>query len=607
MTFQPTLRMNQAEPLTWQQLDNNLQGLADAIVSGSGIVFNSFADMLSADLTKQTHIMTKSYYTGQNKGGGVFIKTSTTGTVGENNGGSYFHDTDGNKWVLQHNGNVSTDQFGFVADYDPDLDTGTDNSLKLLGIQNDDTINKVIGSAGKYYFGLIQNSVSSVFPAKAKFNRSIDIDWQGAEIFMGLTDENAANQSGCFIAFFDSYSAMRNFEFTHIGWDRSKALIGNRGIFPLIISSPTTSTKDIKGFELENVTVWRGQGLFTASAGKVSAGYNYQASGITLKGKMYGDEVYYGCSLFHSGNNITGKYTLKNFIRSFISYDASDVDLEIVCTGSNQATSAALLPYTTGDRPSRNIKIKGWYAEINGPISPTAEFEAGDLAEMDNWDIDVYVDTLGDNMTSINSIPMRLGAVSIANSVYQETGTYKVKQNCKFRIRTGRDVVVNNYFYLQTTSPNIKPIYVDARNFDVSSVKHQRMLWYTPNGLQIGHRGNLESDPLTFSLRDALDKKISPAGLFSDGNAMFTVSGVPTDNVFKKFWLRGSLTSDEKEVVQIYHEYESYVEGAYNPTIDFMTDVLGSDFVTVEASAGGNAEGRHIFTFRQLIGGSINS
>jgi hypothetical protein len=579
-------------------------------VAGDGQVTTaaSFGALIGAELSPYTVAVTQAYFAGGNgKGAGVYIKTTATGTPGDTNYGSYFYDADGFKWVLQHNGTVSIDQFGFVADYNTTTKTGTDNGVKMLAIAADETINKVLGVKGKYYMGVLTNSTSSVgYGHKGQFYRSIDIDWQGAELFIRLADENAANITSTFIVFFESYSSMRNYEFTHIDWDRTKASVGNRGVFPVVISSPISATKDVHGFEFENVLVHRGQGLFTASSGKITNGYNYQASGITLKGYCHGEEVYYGIALFHSGNKTKGKYSVHNFIRSYISYDASDVDLEIIATGDNQATSASLLPYATGDRPSKNLKIRGTYAMINGPISPTAEHEAGSAAVLDNWDIDVYVDTLGDNMNSINSIPFRLGSVQVSDSVYQETGTYGVKQNCRFRIRTGRSVIVNNYFYLQTTSPNLKPFFVDARNFDVSSVKHQRMPFYTPNGLQIGHRGDLQADPLTFSLKDVLDKDVSPGGLFAGGSALFTYSGVPANNVFKKFWMRGSLNSDGTEVVSIYQEYESFLAGTYNPTVTFSTDPLGSAAVTVQASAGGDVNGRHVFTLANLTGGSIN-
>lgn len=571
---------------------------------GSFTGYESFADIVASNQTADA-VLLKSYYAGQSKGGGIFIRTTETGTPNTNNGGSWFIDPTGAKWALLHNGTVSIHQFGFVADYDEVTKTGTDNGVKLIAISEDDSIRALIGDAGKYYMGVIANQTSGSTTSKAVFNRPMDIDWQGACLFSRLANEDSAGIAQVLVEFLDSYSSFRNCEFTHIDWDRTKASVGNRGIWAVGVGSRTTSTKNIHGFEFENILVHRGQGMVSIAAGKSSAGYNYSASGITLKGYIHGVEVYKGISLFYSGDKIKGKFTVDNFIRALITYDVSDIDLEFETYGDNQATSGSMVIYTTGDRPSRNIKIKGRFAEINGPVSPTAHHESGDLAEMDNWDIDVYIDKLGSNMSSINSVPFRLGAVSIVTGVYQETGTYTVKQNCKFRVRTGRDVVVNDYFYLQTTSPNIKPVYVDARNFDVSSIKNQGMLWCTPNGLQIGHRGNIQTTPLTFSLRDALDKKIAPGGLFSDGSALFSISSSVADNVFKKFWLRGSLTSTELEVVQVYNEYESYVVGTYNPTITMTTDPFGSEFVTVQASAGGNADGRHVFTFSQLTGSSI--
>ena len=122
MAFTPTLRLTKGSKLTWEEMDGNFQGLADAIASSGGgggeVVYSSFAAMVAADNSAYNKVSTKHYYADWETnptyptGAATYIKTGIIGTPAETDGGSYFHDTGGNKWVLLHGDGVLISQFG---------------------------------------------------------------------------------------------------------------------------------------------------------------------------------------------------------------------------------------------------------------------------------------------------------------------------------------------------------------------------------------------------------------------------------------------------------------------------------------------------------------
>jgi hypothetical protein len=78
-------------------------------------IVDSFADAIASDTIEEI-IFTKGYYTATpTVGSSTYVKTTTTGTVGETDGGSYFIGTDGFKWILLHNDSVTYTQFGADA------------------------------------------------------------------------------------------------------------------------------------------------------------------------------------------------------------------------------------------------------------------------------------------------------------------------------------------------------------------------------------------------------------------------------------------------------------------------------------------------------------
>ncbi len=102
----------------------NLNDFLQDVGSGSSAV-DSFALAVASTATGEI-ITTKGYYsTTPNVGASTYIKTTTTGTVGETDGGSYYHGPDGFKWVLLHGGSVGYTQFGADA-------TGTSDSWEAM-------------------------------------------------------------------------------------------------------------------------------------------------------------------------------------------------------------------------------------------------------------------------------------------------------------------------------------------------------------------------------------------------------------------------------------------------------------------------------------------
>ena len=74
--------------------------------------FDSFADAVSSTGTSKVRTTQGYYSTDLGVGASTYIKTTTTGTVGETDGGSYFIGTDGYRWELLHDGTVYIEQFG---------------------------------------------------------------------------------------------------------------------------------------------------------------------------------------------------------------------------------------------------------------------------------------------------------------------------------------------------------------------------------------------------------------------------------------------------------------------------------------------------------------
>lgn len=608
MAFQPTLRLTKGARLTFQEMDDNFQGLADAIVSGVGTTFDSFTEMVAADLTKQNLVHTKSYYDGQGKGAGTYLKTDETGTAGETNGGTYFHDSDGFKWVLRHNGTVSIDQFGFVADFVLTSDsgststaTGTDNSTKLQAMFDDANISKILGASGQYWFGIINAN-----QYKTTCSRPIEIDWSGAELFCAHVNPNAASISSTLIRFLNTDLVhMHSFEFTQINWNASLAAgAGGRGVNPYIFSQTTGAGVLNRGVRLGNYTVHKGQSLVGFASDTVAVD---RIEGVDLYGSIVGNSVYYGYNLFYSGHNIKGRIKIKEYIRAWILNDIVDADLELLQEGNLAiATSSSGLISNSANGLSafntERLKIKAKFDQINGPIRLSGPDAQGSNVNLSNINLDVFINDFGTNLDKVNGSAVILGSYD-GGGTYITTGTLTAKDNV-VKIRVGAPLdQCNNLFLAQTRTPNSERNLIDAQRFDVSSFQNELIHYRSPFGACIGHRGNLTTKSIEMSMKKFLDKTIGPDPFYVTVDAIVSESGTPANHRVQRWVLYGNINSDGTETILTATKVYEAGGGTYNPTLQFATSPTGSPFVTVNAASGGSANGRLTLLIRPASSG----
>jgi hypothetical protein len=556
--------------------------------------YESFSEMVTANPTTNVALL-KSYYADQNKGSGLFYKTTETGTPNTNNGGTWFVDSVGAKWKRLHNGTVSIHDFGFVADFVLTSDSGatstgdgTDNSNKLQSIFNDVEINELLGDTGKYWFGVVGvNQKKTVCP------RPIRIDWRNAELFCAHVDPTLPSITSTLIEFLNTdrvYHA--NFEFTQINFNALLAGgAGGRGVHPYVFAQTTGSGVFNRGVQVGNITVHKGQSIFTA--GSNDAGSS-RLEGVEFFGKLKGVSVYYGVSCFHSGYGLKGSIELQEYVRAWILTNVKDVDLHVA-----QTTSAAIATSSSGLIDSKgvgftqckNIHVKASFDQINGPVSLVTPIADGSVATISDCVLDIFVNDFGSNLNKINSSVVITGSYDTAGA-FLGTGTGTFTDN-EIKIRVGAPLdTVNNLYLSQTRTPNNLRNLIDAQRFDVSSFQNELIPFRTVRGAALGHRGNLSTKPLTLSMKTLLGKVIGPDPFQVHIDCYLSLAGEPLNFRMQRWVLIGAINSDGTETLYTSTKVYEAGTGVYNPAVTFTTSPTGSPNVTITASSGSNENGR---------------
>ena len=565
-------------------------------VAGDGQVTTaaSFGALIGAELSPYTVAVTQAYFAGGNgKGAGVYIKTSATGTPGDTNYGSYFYDADGFKWSLQHNGTVSIDQFGFVADFVLTSDsgatstgTGTDNSPKLQAMFDDAAIKKITGNTGQYWFGIV-----AVNEQKINCSRPIEIDWAGAELFCAHSDPNAGSISSMLIRFLNTdLVSMYSFEFTQINFD---ALLaggpGGRGVhgFGLVQNGGVGVLS--RGVSFGNYEIHKGQSVFLCASDTKAVD---RLENINLFGRVVGNSVYYGLNLFYSGHGFKGRMKIHEYIRAWIFNDVVDVDFDLIQEGNLAIpTSSAGLTNNNGDSAfkTERIKVKAVYDQIGGPLRISAPDAVGAAGNVSNCEFDIFVKDVT-NIDYVNGNIMILGAYD-SGGTYLTTGTMTAKDN-SVKLRVGQALdQMNNLFLAQTRTPNSERNLIDAQRFDVTSFQNELIHYRSPFGATIGHRGDITTKVIELSLKKVLNKTIGPDPFYVTADVILTKSGT-TDHYVQRWVLYGSVNSDGTETIRTATKVYEAGSGTYNPVLRFTTSPTGSPFVTIDSLAGGDADGR---------------
>jgi hypothetical protein len=349
-------------------------------------------------------------------------------------------------FVIKHQGVVNILAYGLVADGTKGAATGTDNSLAFQTLIADQSINKVTGSSGVFFFGEL--GLDEILATRT--TNKIDIDWGGAYLTVA-GDNSIVNTGMAFLRLSDVNGSMINFEFEDVNFNIETST--GRGVMPFQIYNEFANTE---GYSCGHCKIHKGQSLLTCFGADPS---NFQASVIALVGDLYGDEVYYGVNCANNGNDIHGNYRVNKVYRGAFLYGMRNADLTFKAS-EGQPSSANLLISNSGgtNPPTENIKIRAIFESLNGGVAIADQPALGDGVYR-NIDIEVAIKAIGSNLT-LDSPIVRFGAFD-TDGVFLPNVTTLMED---IRIDLKSDLAFTQAFSTLSRSPNYGVLTVPSPN-----------------------------------------------------------------------------------------------------------------------------------------------
>ncbi len=309
-------------------------------------------------------------------------------------------------FVRVFDGTATPEMAGAISDWNGA--TGTDISPSIQALINNDEVVQIKGSGRTYWFG--QFTASEV---RFHITRFIKMDWCWSTL-LAKGETSLADYAASLFSFEDVSCDISNYIFNDLTFSFT---IDGRGIQPVTILSNLKSTK---GFAIGPCHIENGQSLVTiAGIGDL----NNRSSGITLRGPVTANKVYYGVNCANNGDDLVGSYRIEEVNRAIFVYGAQNINVDFYARYSWPASASIYLAqYGNSVKSTSRIKIRGAFNEINGPVLIADNYTTNGTGTYRDIDIDVFFDVLGSNI--LPSAPVvRMGCYDPANQSTLITNT----------------------------------------------------------------------------------------------------------------------------------------------------------------------------------------
>ncbi|EPJ7088572.1 phage tail fiber protein [Citrobacter amalonaticus] len=309
-------------------------------------------------------------------------------------------------FVRVFDGTATPEMAGAISDWNGT--TGTDISPSVQALINNDEVIQIKGSGRTYWFG--QFTASEV---RFHITRFIKMDW-GWSTLLAKGEASLADYAASLFSFEDVSCDISNYIFNDLTFSFT---IDGRGIQPVTILSNLKSTK---GFAIGPCHIENGQSLVTiAGIGDL----NNRSSGITLRGPVTANKVYYGVNCANNGDDLVGTYRIEEVNRAIFVYGAQNINVDFYARYSWPASASIYLAqYGNSVKSTSRIKIRGAFNEINGPVLIADNYTTNGNGTYRDIDIDVFFDVLGSNI--LPSAPVvRMGCYDPENQSTLITNT----------------------------------------------------------------------------------------------------------------------------------------------------------------------------------------
>lgn len=343
-------------------------------------------------------------------------------------------------FVRRFNGEATPEMAGAVSDWNGT--TGTNIGACFDALIADTLVTRIQGSGKPYWFGIFAANQT-----RFRITRNIPMDL-GGSLLVCQGNASLADSSSDLFLFEDCNADISNYEFDDLSYSVS---IDGRGIRPVSIASRNKSTW---GHTIGPARVLRGQSLLTVGA---LGALTNRSAGITFRGAVHGEDVYYGVNLANNGDHVKAAYTLGKVNRASFVYGCSDVQLNYYAAYTWPASAAILFSqYSTSidaGLATERIKIVAHIGEINGPVLIASDVSAAGAGTFRDIDVDLTFDILGANIPSSVGV-VRMGAYDNTSNLITEMRTVAT-DNIKIRLNPGPGVpLLGAPIRIYTPSPN---------------------------------------------------------------------------------------------------------------------------------------------------------